>query len=147
EVVRQAKGLVDKQYHVVVTNPPYLGARNMAAKLRSWVAANYPGADVDLLAAFMKRASELCVPLGSWGMIVLPSWMALKGFAAFRRWLLDAQCIESFLHLGRGVFGSDFGSTAFVVTNAPSPKDHRGSYRRLFTDHVQVRKPEVIESL
>ncbi|OBY29620.1 BREX-1 system adenine-specific DNA-methyltransferase PglX [Mycolicibacter kumamotonensis] len=147
ELARQANALVDDQYHVLVTNPPYLGARNMGAKLRNWVAANYPDADSDLLASFMKRASEMCVPMGRWGMIVLPSWMVLKGFASFRQWLLGTQRIESFLHLGRGIFGSDFGSAAFVVTNAPAPVGHQGVYRRLFSDHVQVRKPEVIESI
>jgi hypothetical protein len=147
ELVRQAKAVVDNQYHVVVANPPYLGSGRMGAKLKNWVAKNYSDAKNDLLTAFMARATELCVPSGQWGMIVLPSWMFLKTFASFREWFLESQRIESFLHLGRGLFGSDFGSDAFALTNAPAPEGYRGTYRRLYEDHVQVRKPEVIEKL
>lgn len=145
---RQARALADDQYHVVVANPPYLGSGNMGGLLKSWMAKNYPDAKNDLLTAFMVRTSELTLPSGRWGMIVLPSWMFLKTFADFRKWFLGAQTIESFLHLGRGLFGSDFGSDAFVVTNSPVPGDgYRGTYRRLFTEHVEVRKPEIIEKL
>ncbi|MCV7092678.1 BREX-1 system adenine-specific DNA-methyltransferase PglX [Mycobacterium interjectum] len=147
DLVRQAKALVDQQYNVVIANPPYLAARNMAPKLKNWVETNYAGAKNDLLAAFMVRATEVSVQSGQWGMIVLPSWMFLSTFAAFREWFLDSQRIESFLHLGRGIFGSDFGSDAFSVTNAPAPDGYRATYRRLFDEHVQVRKPEVIERL
>ena len=147
DLVRQAKALVDQQYHVVIANPPYLAARNMALKLKKWVERNYAGAKNDLLAAFMVRATEVCVQSGQWGMIVLPSWLFLSTFAAFREWFLHSQRIESLLHLGRGIFGSDFGSDAFSVTNAPAPAGYRATYRRLFDQHVQVRKPEVIENL
>jgi hypothetical protein len=146
-VLRQAKALTDNQYHAITANPPYLGARNMGPKLKNWTEKNYPAAKSDLLTAFMVRAAELCVASGHWGMIVLPSWMFLTSFAAFRQWFLASQRIESLLHLGRGLFGSDFGSDAFVLTNTTAPAEYRGTYRRLFENHVQVRKPEVIEAL
>ncbi|KAA0021558.1 BREX-1 system adenine-specific DNA-methyltransferase PglX [Antrihabitans cavernicola] len=146
-LLRQAKALVDNQYHVVVANPPYLGSGNMGGLLKGWVAKNYPDAKADLLTAFMVRAAEVCVPSGQWGMVVLPSWMFLNTFVSFREWFLGGRRIESFLHLGRGLFGSDFGSDAFTVTNMPAPQGYRGVYRRLFEEHVQVRKPYVIEAL
>ncbi|MEV5836773.1 BREX-1 system adenine-specific DNA-methyltransferase PglX [Nocardia sp. NPDC052112] len=146
-LVHQAKSLVDSQYHVVVANPPYLGSGNMGSLLKGWIEKNYSDAKGDLLTAFMVRATEISVPSGQWGMIVLPSWMFLKTFAKFRGWLLKTQRIESFLHLGRGLFGSDFGSDAFVMTNAPASPGYGAIYRRLFEEHVQVRKPEVIEAL
>jgi methylase of polypeptide subunit release factors len=147
DLVRQASALVDHQYHVVVANPPYLGSANMVAKLKVWIENSYAHAGIDLLTAFMVRATEICVPAGQWGMIVLPSWMFLKTFAPFRAWFLSHQRIESFLHLGRGIFGSDFGSDAFSITNASTSGEYRAIYRRLFEEHVQVRRPEVIESL
>lgn len=146
-ILRQARALVDHQYHVVVANPPYLGNRWMGTLLRSWVTLNYPDARYDLLAAFMTRTPELCATRGQWGMIVLPSWMFLDAFTAFRKWFLQSQRIESFLHLGRGLFGSDFGSVAFTITNAAPSPSHRGMYRRLFEEHVQVRRAEEIETL
>lgn len=135
-VLRQARALVDHEYHVVVANPPYLGSGRMVPLLKDWMAMNYPTAKSDLLTAFMARATELCAEQGQWGMIVLPSWMFLKTFAAFREDFLRGQRTESFLHLGRGLFGSDFGSDAFAVTNVSPTSDYRGTYRRLFEQHV-----------
>ena len=50
------------------------------------------------------------------------------------------------VHLGRGVFGSDFGTVAFVIDNRNAVGLH-GVYRRLFEQHVEVRSVEVIEQL
>ncbi|UCZ89108.1 BREX-1 system adenine-specific DNA-methyltransferase PglX [Gordonia sp. WA4-43] len=39
---RQARALMDGQYHIVVTNPPYLGSGNMGAKLHEFGKVIYP---------------------------------------------------------------------------------------------------------
>lgn len=107
----------------------------------------YPTGKADLMTAFMVRGQELTVRGGSWAMIDLPSWMSLKSFEELRRDLLRTQRIASMVHLGRGVFGSDFGSVAFVIDNvAPSPTS-TGVYRRLFEQHVEVRSVATIEKL
>ncbi|MDR0990903.1 MAG: hypothetical protein LBL92_06060 [Propionibacteriaceae bacterium] len=107
----------------------------------------YPTGKADLMTAFMIRAQTLTARLGSWAMINLPSWMSLKSFEDLRHDLLRDQRIISMVHLGRGVFGSDFGTVAFVVANAVAPPTSRGVYRRLFEQHVQVRSVATIESL
>ena len=106
----------------------------------------YPTGKSDLMTAFMVRAQEFTVLGGSWAMINLPSWMSLKSFEALRSDLLENQRIASMVHLGRGVFGSDFGTVAFVVDNVP-PGKTRGIYRRLFEQHVEVRAVTAIEKL
>ncbi|MDV6281504.1 BREX-1 system adenine-specific DNA-methyltransferase PglX [Rhodococcus jostii] len=146
-VGKQARALADSQYHVVVANPPYLGSGNMGGLLKNWVGKHYPDAKSDLITAFMARTSELCIRSGSWGMIVLPSWMFLTSYASFRAWFLLGRSIISFLHLGRGMFGSDFGSCAFTVTNGAAPSGYKGVYRRLFEQHVEVRHPAIIDDL
>jgi len=79
-------------------------------------------------------------------MINLPSWMSLKSFEDLRHDLLLDQRLVSMVHLGRGVFGSDFGSVAFVVANAKGDGG-RAVYRRLFEQHVDVRSVATIEAL
>ncbi|WP_285728069.1 hypothetical protein [Psychromicrobium xiongbiense] len=106
----------------------------------------YPTGKADLMAAFMVRSQELAVHRGTWAMINLPSWMALKSFEELRRDLLGDQRIVSMLHLGRGIFGSDFGSVAFVVDSAPA-NSAIGVYRRLFEQHVDVRSVSAVEAL
>ncbi|QHN36680.1 BREX-1 system adenine-specific DNA-methyltransferase PglX [Gordonia pseudamarae] len=107
---------------------------------------DYPTGKADLMAAFMVRAQEFTVRRGTWAMINLPSWMSLKSFEDLRHDLLRDQRIVSMVHLGRGIFGSDFGSVAFVIDNAPA-MSARGVYRRLFEQHVDVRSVSTIEAL
>lgn len=106
----------------------------------------YPTGKADLMTAFMLKAQMLTTPGGTWAMINLPSWMSLKSFEDLRHDLLRDQRISSMVHLGRGVFGSDFGSVAFVVANAKDDGGH-AVYRRLFEQHVDVRSVATIEAL
>lgn len=143
-VLRMAEALSPK-YHVVVANPPYMSASNMNPKLKQWVAKHFPNAKSDLMTCFMTRSQDLSVKAGYWSMINLPSWMFLSSFEKFREHLISGQTVNSLLHLGRGIFGSDFGSTAFCLKNDRPKENTKGIYRRLFTRHVDVRKPEEIE--
>ena len=136
--------LTDK-YTAVVENPPYMGSNNMNNGLKQYVERNYPTGKNDLMTVFMLVAASSTVDRGRWAMIDLPSWMFLLSFERFREDLFRDYSIESLLHLGRGVFGSDFGSVSFIIHNvAPSRK---GVYRRLFKEHVQVRSVDEIERL
>lgn len=146
QVVVQAEYL-SRSYAVVATNPPYMGSSNMGQVLSSWVKKHHPRAKSDLITVFMERACELCSPGGVWAMINLPSWMFLKSFAQFRKELLRNTTINSLIHLGRGIFGSDFGTVAFTITNSAATHKHTGIYRRLFKAHVEVRSLETIRQL
>ncbi len=144
-VIKQAEYLA-RRYTVAIANPPYMGAKNMSAPLSQFMKREYPTGKSDLMTAFMVRAHEFTVRGGFWAMINLPSWMSLKSFEALRSDLLEYQRIASMVHLGRGVFGSDFGTVAFVVDNV-RPGKTRGIYRRLFEQHVDVRAVTAIEKL
>jgi len=146
KVLEMAEALSPK-YHVVVANPPYMGSGGMNATLKSWLAIEYPVSKADLMTAFMERAIALSVRGGSMSMINLPSWMFISSFEKLRVSFLDKARLTSMLHCGRGLFGSDFGAVAFSTLNADTHKDRKGVFRRLFTKHVEVRKPEVIEEL
>ncbi len=132
------------RYAVVVANPPYMGGGNMSGSLSAWLKENYSSTRFDLMTAFMARAMSLCLEGGVIGMINLPSWMFLSSYVTMRLELLKQVCISSMLHLGRGVFGSDFGSVAFVLCRQPPAASTRGSYRRLFDTSSEVRSNSVI---
>ncbi len=138
---------LSEHYAVVIANPPYMGSSNMGGLLSEWLSQTYVLGKSDLMTAFMERAQSLCTPSGAWAMVNLPSWMFLKSFQSLRERLLQVATFESLLHLGRGIFGSDFGTVAFVVTKASPPAAHRGVYRRLFEAHVDVRPVEVVRGL
>ena len=139
--------LEDGRYTTLIANPPYLGSRHYGDSLRRFMAKSYSIAKDDLLAGFMLRARYLTTQQGAWGMIVLPGWMSLSSFEKFRVDLLDHQCLETMVHFGRGLFGSDFGSVGFTFCNHAAPDDHVAVFRRLFERHVEVHSIDVIRRL
>ncbi|MCZ4262599.1 BREX-1 system adenine-specific DNA-methyltransferase PglX [Limimaricola sp. G21655-S1] len=145
-VLRMAEALSPK-YHVVVANPPYMGGKGMNGKLGEFAKKHFPRSKSDMMTCFMERASLLLRQNGTWGMINLPSWMFLSSFEKLRLALLENESFVSLLHLGRGIFGSDFGSVAFIVDKKKPKESQTAVYRRLFEKHVLVRAPHEIQEL
>ena len=133
-----------EKYSALVMNPPYMGNGNMNDILSQYVKINYEEGKSDLMTVFMLKAMNSTHPKGLWSMINLPSWMFLQSYNQLRTKLLSNYTIDSLLHLGRGIFGSDFGSVAFTIRQNCS--SYKGYYRRLFKEHVQVRSVETIEN-
>ena len=134
-----------EKYSALVMNPPYMGNGNMNLCLKSYLEVNYREGKSDLMTAFMMKAINDTSVNGFWAMIDLPSWMFLGSFEELRKIIINTQHIDSLLHLGRGIFGSDFGSVAFVIQQ--TKPIGKGYYRRLFEKHVQVRSVEEIHQL
>ena len=145
KVLRMADYL-SPRYQVVVANPPYMNAKGMNLRLKTWTSSAYPDSKQDLMTMFMDRARRLTLANGTWSMINIPTWMFLDSFSKLRRSLCEQQTFTSLIHLGRGVFGSDFGTVAFSVKNQKY-SNTRCTFRRLFDRHVDVRPQEQIEKL
>lgn len=138
--------LLSEKYHCIVDNPPYMGEGKMNKNLGAWVRSNYPKSRGDLMVCFMERSQYQLMDFGFVGMINLPSWMFLSSFDKYREEIIKEYGIDTLLHLGRGIFGADFGSVAFTFIKS-SLQSFEGIYRRLFKDHVQVRSVKQIETL
>ena len=139
--------LEDGRYTTLIANPPYLGRQNFGKALKQFMGKFYSVAKDDLYSGFMLRACYLTTHRASWGMIVLPGWMSLSSFEKFRIDLLDHQSLETMVHFGRGLFGSDFGSVGFTFCNHAALDNHVAVFRRLFERHVEVRSIEAIRQL
>jgi len=127
-VIGQAEYLVQK-YAVVVTNPPYMGSRNLSVALSSWIKIAYPDEKQDLYACFVVRSGELTVSRGYTAMVTGDTWMTISSFEKLRRKLLAAHAFSSFVHMHDvsnhpDIFGAN---TAFVINKDGSP-DTTGSY-------------------
>lgn len=135
-LIQQATWLAAK-YDIVVTNPPYMGGGNMSAKLSAFVKKHYPDTKSDLSTIFMEKTLAMCQDSGYMSMINIPVWMFLSSYEKLRLSILKNNTYSSMLHLGRGIFGSDFGTTAFVIAKRRI-ENYRGNYRRLFEKQVAV---------
>ena len=135
-VILQAK-IMGAKYDVVCTNPPYMGSRGMNGKLGSFLKDNFPKTSGDISTVFMEVCFRYCLTRGFMSMINIPSWMFLSTYEKLRELMIGEKLIINMLHFGRGVFGSDFGTTAFVVRNRILD-NYFGSYRRLFLEQGAV---------
>lgn len=92
----------------------------------------------------MEKTIRMCFARGYMAMINIPVWMFLTSYENLRCNIIKQNTIYSVIHPGRGVFGSDFGSVAFVIRN-----EHiggfEGSYRRLFENAGDVESVDTRE--
>ena len=141
-LVQQAE-LLATQYDAVVANPPYMGSKYYCRTLSRFIDHHYPVAKPDVYACFMLAGLGLCRPSGRTANINIPGWMMNSSFEDFRSELLGRGAILSLIHNGRGVFGSDFGSCAFIILNC-SIRELSGRYRRLFDKASTVSTNETL---
>lgn len=139
-LLKQAKLLVQK-YDVVVTNPPYMGSSGMSKKLSSYVKKNYQNSKSDMSTVFMEKTLYLCSNQGMMAMINIPVWMFITSYEKLRNQLLKNNTILNMVHPGRGIFGSDFGATSFVISKTKI-LDYLATYRRLFDKQGEVKSIE-----
>ncbi len=142
-LVKQAE-LLARTYDAVVTNPPYMNSRYYDPVLKRFAGENYSAAKGDLYGCFIQGNLALTKSNGFVGMITIPNWMFLSSFAGLRQSLLSQQCIESLVHNGRGVWGSDFGSCSFVIRNQQLPA-YRGTFKRLFEKQGSIATVEELQ--
>ena len=139
-LIDQARMLVQK-YDVVVTNPPYMGGSGMDAHLSDFVKQNYPDTKSDMSTVCMERTINMCNERGYMAMINIPVWMFLSSYEKLREKMLRENTIVNMVHPGRGIFGSDFGTTAFVIAKVHL-RGYKGHYRRLFDKQGEVESVE-----
>lgn len=136
--------LLMQKYDVVVTNPPYMGSSGMTSKLSDFVKKSYPDTKSDMSTVCMERTLQMCDNRGYMSMINIPVWMFLTSYEKLRERILRDNTISSMVHPGRGIFGSDFGTTAFVIKKRRIV-DYIGTYRRLFDKQGDVESVDARE--
>lgn len=136
-LIKQVEVLSYK-YDVVITNPPYLPNSKMQTIISNYVKQNFPHSKGDLSTVFMEKALEMCNENGYMSMINIPVWMFLSSYEKLRKDILKNNTIVNMVHPGRGIFGSDFGTTSFVISKMHII-GYEAVYRRLFKKQGEVK--------
>ena len=95
-MIRQARALVQK-YHVVVTNPPYMGNGNMGNKLADFMKNSFPDSKADICTVFIERCKHMLNQYGFQGMMTSYTWMFLSSFENMRRQLFKSCSISTLI--------------------------------------------------
>lgn len=138
KALEQADYLSPK-YHVVVANPPYMGAKGMNGRMTAWVKDNYPDSKSDLFAMFMERGFQLVPKFGYSAMVTMQSWMFLSSYEKLRKAILLNSSIECLAHMANMVMGIAFG-TAATVFKLTGRKDKLGAYCYIEYDDIEMSK-------
>ena len=137
--------LLAQKYDVVVTNPPYMGASGMSAKLSEFVKKNYPDSKSDLFAVFIERCGKMVKSNGFQAMITQHAWMFLSSFEKLRAKLLKVD-IVNMAHLGARAF-EEIGGEVVQTTSFVLQKCHianfKGTYCRLIEPTSQQGKEDM----
>lgn len=144
KVVRVAH-ILGQKYDSVVTNPPYMGASGMGAKLSKYVKDNYPDSKSDLFAVFIEKCGKMAMKNGYEAMITQHSWMFLSSFEKLRGNLLNMDIINM-VHLGARAFeeiGGEVVQTTSFVIQKKYIIDYKGTYCRMIESATQQGKEEM----
>lgn len=136
----QVAEILSCKYHVVITNPPYLGGGGMNETLAEFARDNYFEAKNDMFAIFIERGNELALPGMFNCMVTMQSWMFLSSYEKLRKKILDTKTIETLLHMDNLVMGIAFG-TAVVVLKTKKIENYKGTYNYIYYSDIVEDTP------
>lgn len=143
-LIKVAKNLGQK-YDAVVTNPPYMGAFGMGAKLSKYVRDNYADSKSDLFAVFIEKCGQMAKKNGYQAMITQHAWMFLSSFEKLRSKLLMLDTVNM-AHLGARAFeeiGGEVVQTTSFVMRKSRENGYKGVYCRLIEPTTQKGKEDM----
>ncbi len=110
-----AKTMAQK-YHVVVTNPPYLGSARFSDKLEKYVKEHYVDVKNDLSMIIYKHAvTDMVCKNGYASFITTASWMSLSSFQKLREFLNMNLIFTSLVDFGTELFDGKVGHNPIVA--------------------------------
>ena len=116
---------LSQRYHVISTNPPYMGKNGMNDKLTGYIKKEYNDIKIDLYACCLRKALHQTLDKGFISMITMETWMFLSSLETLRKEILNSYtilCLNHMPYLGKGgtSLGISFGTSAFCIRKAPS---------------------------
>ena len=140
--------LLSQKYDAVVTNPPYMGASGMGAKLADFVKKNYPDSKSDLFAVFIEVCSRMAEDNRYQAMITQHAWMFLSSFEKLREKMMLTETVNM-AHLGARAFeeiGGEVVQTTSFVRCRTHIDGYKGTYCRLIEPTSQQGKEDMFLS-
>ena len=100
----KAAALMAGQYHLVITNVPYLARGRQDKILREFCEERYPEAKNDLATVFLERCLRFCAEGGTSSVVLPQNWLFLTSYRKFREKLLKNDTWHLIARLGAQSF-------------------------------------------
>lgn len=143
-LVQVAEALAQK-YDVVVTNPPYMGIKNMSSKLGNYLRKKFPENKYDLYGIFIELLMIFLRENGILGTITQQTFMFLSRYEYLRKKILTNDII-SLVQLGTRAFeeiGGEVVQTATYIVRRSDLKKYNALYMNLCNYDNAAEKQKV----
>ena len=123
--VRFIRIIREGMYDLVIGNPPYQSAGDMAEDY--YLKKNYVKGKADLYAAFLERGLQLVKPEGLSALLTMRNWMFIKQYSQLREHLIDKSDLRLIGDLETGAFEEISGhivSVSMSVFQRGEPSRH-----------------------
>lgn len=145
QLIRQAK-IMEREYCVVVTNPPYLN--KYTPEMKKFVNKKYKEYSGDLFSVFIYRNLQLCKEDGYTAFMTPFVWMFIKTYEKLRKYIIENKSISSLIQLEYSAFEeATVPICTFVLKN--NDRENIGTYIKLsdFKGGMEVQKDKVLEAI
>jgi Eco57I restriction-modification methylase len=115
EGIARAADLLTRQYHLILTNVPYLVRGKQSPPLKAYLKENYRPSRMDLATAFLERCLTLCRPEGCVALVTPQNWLFLQSYQQLRVKLLEEATCNLIVRLGPGAFQTIGGEVVKVA--------------------------------
>ena len=133
--------LLTKQYHLIITNVPYLGRNKQDKQLKNFCQNNYPIAKNDLATVFLERCLQLCIEGGTASVALPHKLLFMPRYSKQRKKLLREVQWKLLACLGEKGFDSSQAAGAFVILLAQTKCKPSVDSQIQFFDVSESRSP------
>lgn len=98
-----------------ITNPPFMGKRDMDPKLKDYLIERYPNSKGDLCFSFMEKIMELLRTHDRMSTVSQNGWLNLSSMQQFRKNILDNLYLQYCIDMGSNAFAAINGEKANIT--------------------------------
>ncbi len=114
----------EKQYPIVyITNPPFMGKRDMDIRLKEYLQTYYPHSKGDLCFSFMEQVMHCMRDQDVFASVTQNGWLTLSTLKNFREKLLEGYYIHTCIDMGTNAFENINGEKTNIVLSIITGKD------------------------
>lgn len=137
-----------REYHCVVTNPPYIGSKGMNVALKQFLASNFKAGKEDVFSAFILRASSFTCQNGNIGFITPYVWFFIHSFRELREHFVKNYSLNNLVQLEYNAFGPAVVPVATYTYSNTSEINNLGVYIKLSDfKGVENQEPKTLEAI
>jgi hypothetical protein len=107
--IAKAGILLSKEFHLVITNVPYLQQKRFSETISKFVEKNYKSARTDLATTFIQRLNKQLQIHGKLVIVSPGNWISQDYYKKFRSEILKKYSLNFIIQLGSGAFSQITG--------------------------------------